>query len=509
MRRLDSGIDDVALHSAAATRRIESRAQADLPPHALMRRAGEATARLALALAPHARRVWIAAGPGNNGGDGLEAATCLAASGRAVGVRLLGDPAALPADASDALERARQAGVAIDVPFGDLVPGDLAIDALLGIGASRPPTGDMADAVRLLNAAPCAVLSIDVPSGLDVDTGRAFGLAVRARHTLTLLTAKPGLFTASGRDHAGAVWLDGLGLEPADEPADALLVGSGSTFARREPRDHAAHKGSFGDVAVVGGASGMVGAAMLAARAAHASGAGRTFVGLLTDAGDAPGHDPLRPELMFRRAWWDAPATVLANTVVLCGCGGGDAVREVLPRLLSLASRLVLDADALNAVATDRGLAGTLRARGRRGFQTVLTPHPLEAARLLGTTTSEVQADRLQAARELAQMWHAVIVLKGSGTVIGAPNRVSAICATGNAALATAGTGDVLAGWLAGAWAQGDGTAWAYDIAVRAVVEHGAAADPIAAGPLLAEDLIEVLHRRLRSGHGQRPGAGR
>jgi hydroxyethylthiazole kinase-like uncharacterized protein yjeF len=199
---------------------------------------------------------------------------------------------------------------------------------------------------------------------------------------------------------------------------------------------------------------------------------------------------------MFRAHWAGGAPEVLARSTVVCGCGGGEAVRDVLPRLLTLAQRLVLDADALNAVATDPMLATLLIARAARGLGTVLTPHPLEAARLAGATTAEIEADRLRAAQTLAERFRCVVVLKGSGSIIAAPGRAPRINPTGNAALATGGTGDVLAGWLGGLWAQtGAGEALAA-VTARAVAEHGAAAEPQPAGVLRAGDLIEVLYRQ-------------
>jgi len=482
----------LALFDIAHTRTLEQRAAGSLPAHTLMARAGEAVARLALAIAPHAQRIWIAAGPGNNGGDGLEAASHLQRWGKQVAVSLIGDAAALPPDAHEALARAQAAGVRIDGAITD--PPDLAIDALLGMGASRAPEGAVAAAIQRLNALPCPVLAIDLPSGLHADTGQPLGDAcVRATHTLTMLTLKPGLFTAAGRDHAGVVWLDALGVDTAADAPQAWLSGARPGHSRR----HAQHKGSFGDLAVVGGGPGMGGAALLAARAAHAAGAGRVFVSMLDAAATAL--DPLRPELMFRQGWTGSAPEVLGASTVVCGCGGGNAVRGPLPRLFSLAKRLVLDADALNALAGDAALWPLLRARTGRGLATVLTPHPLEAARLLACTTSEIQADRLHAAQELAARFASVIVLKGSGSVIAAPAQVPRINSTGNAALATAGTGDVLAGWLGGRWAQagsGDEAATAFTVAVQAVAEHGAAAEPAPSGALLAGDLIERLHQR-------------
>ena len=491
------------LHGPAASRAVEQAAQATLPAHTLMRRAGLGVARLALALAPHARTVWIAAGPGNNGGDGFEAALHLHGAGKAVRVSFAGDASRLPADAADALARAQAAGVAIgndDAP--PLGAQDIAIDALLGLGASRAPEGRIAERIAQFNALACTRLAVDLPSGLDATTGQPLGTAcVHATHTLALLTLKPGLYTGQGRDFAGEVWFDDLGVDaaPALAPPDAWLTGADEAAAARAPRRHASHKGSYGDVAVVGGAPGMTGAALLAARAAHAAGAGRVFVSLLEP--DYPGQgltlDPARPELMFRRAWWQSAPEVVAASTVVAGCGGGDAVRHVLPRLLSLAPRLVLDADALNAIAADPALQTLLVARASKsGHATVLTPHPLEAARLLGSDAASVQRDRLKCAQVLADRYRCVALLKGSGTVIAAPGSAPHVNPTGNAALATAGSGDVLAGWIGGLWAQGGPAADGFTCAVAAAHLHGAAADASRVDPLRAADLVEGMGER-------------
>jgi hydroxyethylthiazole kinase-like uncharacterized protein yjeF len=500
MQQVSRPSASLPLHGPDASRRIEQLAQAALAPHTLMRRAGLAVARLALALAPHARTVWIAAGPGNNGGDGLEAAITLRRAGKDVRVTLVGDPTRLPADASDALARAQVAGVAI-VSEGApaLMPQDLAIDALLGLGASREPQGRLAELIAELDALPCPVLAVDLPSGLNGSTGQPLGDAcVRAAHTLSLLSLKPGLFTGHGRDLAGEVWFDDLGVDGSATPPDARLSGAAEAGAARVRRSHAQHKGSFGDVAIVGGAPGMTGAALLAARAAHAAGAGRVFVSLLEPerAGQDMALDAARPELMFRRAWWQGAPEVIAAATVVCGCGGGDAVRSALPRLLSLVPRLVLDADALNAIAVDTALQALLTTRAARGHGTVLTPHPLEAARLLGMPTAEVQADRVRSAQALAERLGCTVLLKGSGSVVAAPGRVPHINPTGNAALATAGTGDVLAGWIGGLWAQDGGTERALAIAAAAAHAHGDAADADGVMPLRAADLVERMLQR-------------
>lgn len=503
-----------ALHSqplfgVAATRHIEQLAAATLPLHTLMQRAGLSVARLTLALAPHARYIWIACGPGNNGGDGFEAALHLHQWGKQVVVTWTGaGKAGLPPDAQASHARALAAGVTVtDEPPEHF---DFCIDALLGIGASldasRPGSARIQQWLALMRRGQAPCLAVDVPTGLDAGTGQAAQLnttkfIAKSIHntkaaglfTLSLLTLKPGLFTAQGRDCSGEVWFDDLGLTASlPSTPDAWLMGADRAAASpRAAALHASHKGSFGDVAVLGGESTghshMAGAVLLAARAALHAGAGRVFVALLAEPGAASIHvDPIQPELMFR----SPEALDLKQQVVVCGCGGGDAVRAVLARVLSLAHRLVLDADALNAIAADRQFQVLLRARAARGYSTVLTPHPLEAARLLDSNTAGIQADRLDAAHKLAEQFQCVVVLKGSGTVIAAPGQTSCINSSGNALLATAGTGDVLAG-MVGAWlASGLKT---FDAACGAVFAHGRLADDWAAHrsgqPLVASAL--------------------
>jgi hydroxyethylthiazole kinase-like uncharacterized protein yjeF len=505
MHRILVSAHRAPLFDAASSRAIEQQGHAGLPRHTLMRRAGRAVARLAIAAVPHALRIWIVAGPGNNGGDGLDAAIHLLAAGRQVDVTLLADAARLPDDASDALQRARAAGVAIHPHLPPTTPVvDLAIDGLLGLGASRPPSGELARAVALVNEVPAPRLAIDLPSGLNADRGQPLGAAcVRATHTLALLTLKPGLFTAAGRELAGEIWFDDLGVAPeAGRTPEAWLTGGDDARANVVPRHHSQHKGSFGDVIVIGGAAGMSGAAVLAARAALAAGAGRVYLSALAAGGAAI--DEQRPELMLRAAMWES-IDALASSTVVCGCGGGAAVADVLPVVLHRAARLVLDADALNTIAAEPALRRALQARGARMAPTVLTPHPLEAGRLLDRDAHAVQANRLAAASELAQLFSAVVVLKGSGTIVAAPAQVPSINPTGNAALSTAGTGDVLAGWIGGQWAtqaaattaEASKLAPLQRIAASAVWRHGMAADDAQArgarGPLLASELIEAM----------------
>lgn len=486
------------LHDAAASRAIEATALAASAPHELMARAGLAVARLALARFPGARRVRVVCGSGNNGGDGLVAAGHLHRLGVPVDVWLVGDPARGPADAQWALGEARSAGVPMRAfdPAASAPAADLVIDALLGLGARRAPDGPFAMAIESIGATAVPRLAIDLPSGLHPDTGQPLGAAcVRADVTLSLLTLKPGLFTGRGRDHAGEVWLDDLGAADAQGAAAAPAAWLSSEPAWPD-RPHATHKGAQGDVIVVGGARGLVGAAWLAADAALQSGAGRVYLSLLDEA--AAGFDAGRPELMALPLAWHAPPDRLAGATVVCGCGGGEAVAAVLPPLLAHAGRLVLDADALNAIARDLPLQALLRSRAARGRPTVLTPHPLEAARLLGRSAAEVQADRLAAAKALVDATGAVVVLKGSGSITAGGGDAPRINPTGNSALATAGSGDVLAGWIGGSWAQQPGRA-AHDVAAASVWQHGRAADAHRArggrGPLRAGGLAAAMTR--------------
>ncbi len=500
------------LYDVAATRHIEYRAASGLPPHTLMQRAGLSVARLALALRPHARCIWVACGPGNNGGDGFEAAMHLHRLGKQVVVTWTGPGKnGLPPDAQASYERAVAAGVPVALEPPPAF--DFCIDALLGIGATagsgkgRAGNDLIEKWLGRMQASLAAQLAVDVPTGLDADTGHSVAENLENRgdainyiahsprkycrsglFTLCFLTLKPGLFTADGRDRAGEVWFDDLGVASSAEAAQgqpcAWLLGADRTTPLQRSRAlNACHKGSFGDVAVVGGestpGSHMAGAALLAARAALQAGAGRVFVALLGAAGGGDSSasmtvDPVQPELMFRSTESLDPQ----RQVIVCGCGGGEAVKTILAGVLSSATRLVLDADALNAVARDEHLQASLKARRARGYSTVMTPHPLEAARLLGLKTADIQGDRLRAASQLAERFQAVVVLKGSGTVITAPGRVSCINSSGNALLATAGTGDVLAGMVGAGLASGLS---AFDAACSAVFAHGRLANEWAA----------------------------
>ena len=478
------------LFSTASTRQLEQECASQLPPHTLMQRAGLATARLAAALAPHAQRIWIACGPGNNGGDGFEAAAQLKTlmPHAQILVSEVREAETLPADAKASWKRAQAAGVhwVAECP-ADLQAEDLCIDALLGIGLQaqntskpRKDIGKLLLLLKQIQQSPCPVLCVDIASGLDANTGQYLQEfapdtpPASSRHTLSLLTLQPGLFTAQGRDACGQIWFDDLGCDASKLQPAARLNNQLGRHLLAKP--HASHKGSFGDVVVLGGEGlaqrglSMTGAAWLAALAALHAGAGRVMLALLdAEQSSAQAVSPW-PEIMLRQP----QAQDWSSATVVCGCGGGQAIAPWLDQVLQQAPRLVLDADALNVIASSPELAKMLTARAARQQATVLTPHPLEAARLLQTNTAEVQANRLQAASELAQRFQCTALLKGSGTIISSPNSTPWINASGNALLARGGTGDVLAGLTGALWAAGLS---AEQAAVQAAFRHGQVAD--------------------------------
>ncbi len=447
------------LFDAAQTRVLETTWRKPSDGKTLMQTAGLALARLTLAIVPHAKVIWVACGPGNNGGDGLEAAAQLQSWGKQVVVSFAHNPCTSPKDARQAWNVARAAGVT----FTQEVPQqfDACIDALFGIGALRPLSTTYAEWVRRINATRAPTIAVDVPSGLQADTGAVGGIHVVANYTLSLLTLKPGLFTGSGRDACGEIWFNNLGISDPGQPLAVLLENP-----RTQPRPHCSHKGSYGDVCVVGGASGMTGAALLAARSALHAGAGRVFVCTLGQPELAL--DLLMPELMFR----SLDTLDCSGMTVVAGCGGGEAIADHLPTLLRDAKHLVLDADALNCIAESPALQ-TLVSQRPPG-RTIITPHPLEAARLLDCSVTTIQGDRIGAAQALAHRYQCVTVLKGSGSIVAAPGEIPRINPAGNAKLATAGTGDVLAGLVGAHLAAGQA---ALDAAYVAVYQHGLAAD--------------------------------
>jgi len=446
-----------SLYTTAQIRCAELHAQAGLEPLALMYRAAhaisDACASEARTLSPNAPIVALV-GPGNNGGDALLAAIQLRGRGFNAQALLLQPEAGGSPDAAAARSAARKANLPFLSSFPDASGGQaLFIDGLFGIGLSRPIERRAAQWVTALNALASPVIAIDVPSGINADTGAVVGdkrgVAVRARRTLTFLGDKPGLRTGPGRAHAGEVQVESLGV--AADSASGTLVTEPEARMLAAPlaRPLDSHKGRFGHVAIVGGSSGMRGAALLAALGAQRSGAGKVSVG----SPDGWRPDPaLYPQLMAL----PAPAALAGAChawVIGCGMGQSARAQSVLRRLMRESDwPRVIDADALNLLATDASLAAAL---GANSIPAILTPHPLEAARLLGITTDRVQADRVATARRIASRFRSIVVLKGAGSVCAHPDGHWAIIDSGSPSLATAGTGDVLAGVIGGLLAQG------------------------------------------------------
>lgn len=477
------------LYLSPSLRAIET-AHAEQP---MMQRAGAAAARRAMEIAAERPgRVLILAGPGNNGGDAYVAALALHENGIETCLVAADPEQNLPADAHAARARYRAAGLGIASEIPATGEWSLVIDGLFGIGLSRAPGAPYAAWIFTVNALNCPILALDCPSGLNADTGHAFSPCIEASHTISFIGLKPGLLTADGPDYCGEITLATLDLPLAHHPGDGQVLSTTDFAVNLKKRAKNSHKGSFGSVGILGGGKSMVGAAFLAARAALKLGAGRVYVGLLDP--DAPMLDLVQPELMLRRA-----DTLLQADLQALACGPGlgqsSAARQLVEQALQTPLPLLLDADALNLIAADSQLASSL---SQRPTPAILTPHPAEAARLLGCTVSETQADRIQSARQLATRYRSHIALKGSGTVIATADDRWWINPTGNPGMATAGMGDVLSGLIASLLAQN----WPADQALLAGVHlHGMAADDLVAagiGPvgLTAQETIDAARRR-------------
>ncbi|AXF85863.1 Bifunctional NAD(P)H-hydrate repair enzyme Nnr [Ephemeroptericola cinctiostellae] len=425
-------------------------------------------------------RIWVAAGAGNNGGDALFAAHRLHQRGFDVTGIVIAVPVS-PAT-QKAFELCRSAGMNLIEHFSDLSniqnTPDLIIDGLLGIGLSRAPSPPLTALIEQLNAVNAPILALDVPSGLDAGTGCAAGALIQASDTLTFLGHKSGLWMADGADAVGHVHLADLGWVNGDldcgtkSPESLGELNLNHRMARSlliRPRN--SHKGRFGSVAIVGGNQGMLGAALLAGRAALSAGVGKVWLNVLDERLAV---DPAAPELMIRQALSD----VSAATAVAIGPGLGqdDAAHKVFQTAFDLVlsadkTTMVIDADALNIMAQQAEFKYKLQQNQARA---ILTPHPTEAARLLACSTAEIQANRVLAAQQLAKAYASVVVLKGAGTVIAKPNGSFRVNTSGGSALAVAGQGDVLSGVIAALLAVGVPP---FEAASLAVYVHGLAGD--------------------------------
>jgi len=459
-----------AIYPASAIRKLEQAALQHGHTD-LMARAGLAAAKLASEIIGDGTRILILAGPGNNGGDALVAARLLQSWWFRVSVVFSGDTAKLPTDAAAAL----RAWLAAGGTLLDTIPTDgrwdLVVDGLFGIGLARNLSERYLELVRHINRLGLPVLALDVPSGLDADSGQRFGASVRASHTLTFIALKPGLLTAYGTEDSGEIHVADLGLDPP-----ALLPPQGRLLDQRvaavlPPRPRNSHKGLAGSVGILGGAEAMCGAALLAGRAALHCGAGLVYVAMLAE--QAPACDPAQAELMLC-----SPQRLFDQDKLHClaagpGLGQTEAAIALLRRALESETALVLDADALNLIAASVELQSLLQSR--QGAS-ILTPHPAEAGRLLGIGTHDVQQDRVATAIRLAQRFNSWVVVKGAGSICAAPDGCWFVNPSGNPGMSSAGMGDVLSGMIAALIAQ---RVKPLDALLLAVYLHGAAADAL------------------------------
>ena len=483
----------LSLYSVAAARALDRRAvdTFGLDADVLMRRAGAAAWRVLLERWPDAQHIGVVCGPGNNGGDGYVLALLAHAAGREAVVVTLPDGASR-SDPARALHAEWLAQGGVVHAFDGGLPGmDVWVDALFGIGLTHAPERAAAALIKAINASQRPVLALDVPSGVDADSGRAPGAAIAAECTLQFIVAKRGLYTGDARTLAGDVLQDALKLPSgllASEPhdADLLHVEALAGWLPRRARD--AHKGDFGHVLCVGGDHGTGGAILLSTQAALRSGAG--LVSVATRAAHVAALLAARPEAMAHTVEDSADfAPLLQRASVVAvgpGLGQGEWGRALYAAALASGKPLVIDADALNLLAK----------HPQPLHDAVLTPHPGEAARMLEVSTDIIQGDRYGAARVLAERYGSVVVLKGAGTVIAAPGRIPAIIDAGNPGMATGGMGDVLTGVIAAMRAQSFA---AFDAAVCGALLHGAAGDLAARfggeRGLLASDLFPQLTR--------------
>lgn len=482
----------LALYSAAQSRALDESALAalGLAGNALMERAGEAAFAVLRRRWPRARRLAIVCGPGNNGGDGYVLARLARAAGRTATVMIVEGAPAPRGDAATAdAAFAATGGTTQPVSQSGLREADVIVDAIFGTGLERPLTGSWRAAVDAINAAGRPVLALDLPSGVHSDTGRVLGCAVHAQATVAFVGLKLGLFTGAGPAYSGEIVFDDLGVPPPCYAQVTPLAVRITPAALRECLPHRArdaHKGRHGRLLVVGGGTSMGGAPRLAGVAACRAGAG--LVRLATHPAHAGAFDA-HPELISHAVPDAAALRGLPAADVIAvgpGLGQGRWGQALWAQVRESARPLVVDADALNLLALEP----------QRREDWVLTPHPGEAARLLACAAADVQADRPAAAREVVARYGGVCVLKGAGTLIADAGGLR-VCDRGNPGMATAGTGDVLTGVIAGLRAQGLSACHAAQLGVWV---HAAAGDEAARSGeigLMASDLFPFIRHWL------------
>ena len=480
-----------ALYSAAQVRELDAQLiAAGTCGSELMQRAAHATWRALRRHWPEARELSVLAGRGNNAGDGYLIAALARKAGWNVQVFSVADPAALAGDAADAYRAAVAAGLNVQ-SWADQPLRGIVLDALLGTGLNGDVRQPYAAAIESINASGLPVVAVDIPSGLSADTGRILGVAVRADLTVTYIGLKLGLLTGDAPDLVGELVFDDLQADPAIVAHATRSATRLDTFnlPHLASRPHTAHKGMYGRVLMIGGDHGFGGACLLSAESALRCGAG--MVTLATRAEHIPAALTRMPEVMSAaiRSANQLMALIEPASVLVVGPGMGQAAwgRSLLSAAANAQRPQVWDADALNQLA--QGFVSLPEG-------SVITPHPGEAARLLGMTTKQVQADRPAAARALADKYQAVCVLKGSGSLIADVDGQLMLCDRGHPAMATAGLGDVLAGLIGALMAQ---KMKPFDAACLAVWLHASAGQRVgeAGRGLAASDLIPAIRQLL------------
>jgi len=481
----------LSLHDAAQVRALDARLMAAGTPGAvLMQRAAQAAWRALRRRWPQVRKLCVLAGPGNNAGDGYLLAVLARRAGWDVQVYSLADPARLRDAAAQAYAEACAQGLQVQPWHAEAVLDGLLVDAMLGTGLAGELREPYASAVARINASGLPCLALDIPSGLCADTGRLWGAAVRADLTVTFIALKLGLFTGAGPDQVGELCF-------ADLQADAALCAAAPAMAQRltagnlqrlPARPRTTHKGRCGRLLVVGGERGYGGAALLAAQSGLRGGAG--MVSLATREEHVAGALARCPELMVRGLLSSGQLLALlpGHDVLVVGPGLGQGAwgRSLLTAAAQFEGAQVWDADALNLLA-----AGRMQIRAGA----VLTPHPGEAARLLGCSLVEVQDDRPAAALRLAQRYQAVVVLKGAGSLV-TDGHTLRLCEHGHPAMAGPGLGDVLAGLIGALLAQGLAALPASELAVWLHARAGERLGQAGRG-LLASELVGVIRELL------------
>lgn len=455
----------------------------------LMLRAGQAAFGVASACYPNTRHWLVLCGHGNNGGDGYVVARLAAAAGIQITLLAQESKKNRPEEASEARDAWLNAGGtphALDIPWPEDV--DLIIDGLLGTGLKQAPRESVSRLIERVNAHPAPVVALDIPSGLNAQTGATPGAVINAAHTVTFIALKPGLLTGKARDRVGQLHHHALGLEDwlAAQQTRLHRYDASQLASWLPPRRATSHKGDHGKLVVIGGDRGTAGAILMAGEAALRAGAG--LVRVLTRPENMAPLLTARPELMVHELTAQSLDDALewADAVAI-GPGLGQQTwgREALQRVVNFAKPMLWDADALNLLAINPDT----------GHNRVLTPHPGEAARLLNCSVAEIESDRLHSAQRLVKQYGGVVVLKGAGTVVASENGEVGIIDAGNAGMASGGMGDVLTGIIGALLGQ---KLSLYDAACAGCVAHGAAADRLAAAGtrgMLATDLFVALRR--------------